>query len=273
MSQTQKEPVMVKSSTRILVLVAGAGLLGGCTGVVPRPLQAPMLDRLARLQATPESAGDLVYTGRVFPLDGGTEPLYRYERRVQATGASITSTHITRDPSGSVVVVQNAVHSPAYQLTRAEMIHRQTGATAAVVVADGRATFTLNDGERESISREDVHDPVVAGATMFGFILAHWTELAGGASIPFRFAVLERGETFGFVLDRTADAAGRTTIRMKPASLVVRLAVSPTYFQFDTASRRILEYSGRVPPMETDGARLRALDARVHYTFAAASFR
>lgn len=41
----------------------------------------------------------------------------------------------------------------------------------------------------------------------------------------------------------------------------------------DTATRRILEYSGRVPPLERVNGRLKALDARVRYTFNAPAFR
>jgi hypothetical protein len=232
-----------------------------------------MLDQLEAIQQAPASTGEQIYEGRVYALDGRAEPLFRYERRVHTDGPAITSTHITHDPSGAVVVIQSAVHSPTYELTRADMIHRQTGASASVAGANDEATFTLTDGERENVSRERVQHPVVAGPTMFGFILAHWDELSRGASIPIRFAVLERGETIGFLLDKVDAPEGRTTIRMRPSSLVVRLAVASTYFQFDTASRQIIEYTGRVPPLEQVQDRLETPDARVQYTFRAPEFR
>ena len=257
----------------VAVVLGGASALSACSGIKPQPLAPQALTRLLAVQNTPASTGDQIYEGRVYALDGRTDPLFRYERRVRADGPAVTSTHITHDPSGSVVVIQSAVHSPAYDLTRADMIHRQTGASASVTVANGEATFTLTGGGHESVSRESVQDPVVAGPTMFGFILAHWDELARGAALPIRFAVLERGETLGFVLDKMSESDGRTTIRMKPTSLLVRLAVAPTYFQFDTASRQIIEYTGRVPPLELVQDRLQTLDARVAYTFRTAAFR
>jgi hypothetical protein len=73
------------------------------------------------------------------------------------------------------------------------------------------------------LERFGVSDPVVAGPTMFGFILAHWDELARGAPLPIRFAVIERRETIGFTLAKVDSAPGVTTIRMNPSSLVVRL--------------------------------------------------
>jgi len=218
-------------------------------------------------------AGDRIYEGRVYALDGRAQPLFRYERRVLGD-ETLTSTHVTHDPQGAIVVVQSAVHSPSYDLHRADMIHRQTGTTASVVVANGEATFTLGDGSYDQTTfRERLHDPLVAGPTMFGYILAHWDQLTHGAHLPIRFAVLERGESLGFVLDQIDAPQGRTIIRMSPSSLIVRLAVAPTYFQFDTASRRIIEYTGRVPPLEQVDNRLTTLDARVAYSFVAPAFR
>jgi hypothetical protein len=263
---------MLKSHA-VLVVAFGSALLGACTATRPRPLAPAALDELLVIERTPATTGEQIYEGRVYPLDGRSGTLFRYERRVQTTGSSVTSTHLTHDPSGAVVVVQSAVHSPTYDLTTAATIHRQTGASATVAVENGEATFMLTDGGRQSVSHERVEDPVVAGPTMFGFILAHWDELERGVTIPIRFALLERGETLGFVLDKVPASEGRTTIRMKPTSLLVRMAVAPTYFEFETASRRILEYTGRVPPMEQVDDRLQTLDARVAYTFTAPEFR
>jgi len=232
-----------------------------------------MAARIEALQETPASTGSKIYEGSVYALDGRPEPLFQYERRVSIDGVKLTSTHITRDPSGAVVVVQSARHSSTYEIARAEMIHRQSGITASVDVANGQATFRVTDGDREVLSHETIREPVVAGPTLFGFILARWDELRSGASLPVRFAVLERGETLGFTLDAAGEADGRTTIRMTPTNLLVRMAVSPTYFHFDTVSRRIIEYTGRVPPFERVNGRLQTLDARVHYTFTAPRFQ
>ncbi|HJZ73737.1 MAG TPA: hypothetical protein VKE51_18475 [Vicinamibacterales bacterium] len=265
---------MLKPHAVVLLLILGAAsLLAACGGLASRPLAPHALDRLVDIETRPDATGEQIYEGRVYALDGRTDPLFRYERRVVDAGTAVTSTHITHDPSGAVVVVQSAVHSRSYALQRADLIHRQTGTSASVVVANGEAAFTLNDGERERTSHERVADPVVAGPTMFGFILAHWNELVSGAPLPIRFAVLERGESLGFVLDRVDGPEGLTVIRMKPTSVLVRLAVAPTYFQFDTASRQILEYTGRVPPLERSGDRLTTLDGRVAYTFRAPAFR
>lgn len=255
----------------LVVVLGGFGPLAACSRITPGRLAESHIEQLEVLERNPTAAGDQVYEGRVYPL-GASMPLFSYERRVKVAGPVTTSTHITHDMAGAVVVTQSAVHSADYALHRAEMIHRQTGVTAAVDVNGAEAVYTLNDGQRQLRRRERLQAPLVAGPTMFGHILAHWDELTRGTTLPIRFAVLERGESIGFALDRVAAPAGRTIIRMKPSSLLVRLAVDPTFFQFDTDSRRILEYTGRVPPLEQMGDRLVTLDARVAYSFMIPAF-
>lgn len=255
------------------MLVSAACALSACSGPRPRPLAAAARAQLDAIEQRPGEAGEQIYEGRVFGLDGHTAPLFAYERRVRQEKGLVTSTHITHDPSGAVVVVQSASHTPTYDLRRADLLHGQSGVTASVEIADGHATYTMDDGARTTTAREAVADPVVAGPTMFGFILAHWEALTSGTAIPIRFAVLERGESLRFMLERVDGPQGRTVIRMTPSNPLVRLAVSPTYFHFDTRSRQILEYTGRVPPFEQRGDRLTTLDARVAYQFVATSFR
>ena len=256
-----------------VVALSVSGTFAACGGIARRSLPSAPLQRLLELEQSPTAAGDQVYEGRVYALDGRPNPLFSYERRVQTVDSSVTSTHITHDPTGAVVVMQSAAHTPTYELQRADMIHRQTGATASVVVIGEEAVFTLHDGTHATSTRERLEAPLVAGPTTFGYILAHWAELTRGETLPIRFAVLERGESIGFALKQVEAPDGRTIIRMKPTNLLVRLAVAPTYVQFDTTSRRILEYTGRVPPLEQVGNRLKTLDARVAYAFVAPAFR
>jgi hypothetical protein len=231
------------------------------------------MQRIIAAEQAPNSTGQQVYEGRVYSLDGESEPLFRYERRVKARGDQLTSTHLTYDPAGKAVVIQSATHTTTYELSDAELIQRQTGLAGAVRVSGNQVVFTLDHDGIVSTAHENVDSPVVAGASMFGYIVTHWDELRSGATLPIRFAVIERMETIGFLLDRVPSRPGRTTIRMRASSPLLRLIVAPTYFQFDTEQKRILEYTGRVPPMVKVANRLQPLDARVNYSFTAAVFQ
>ena len=237
-------------------------------------LPAEPAAELAAIQQSPERTGARIYEGKVFSLDSTrTAPLFRYDRRVRATASGFVSTHITRDPADSVVVTQIAEHDSAYVVTRASLIQKQSGLTGSVDVAGDRLHFTLVKDGKLSTATESAIAPLVAGPTMFGFILKHWNELTSGRTVPLRFAVLELNKSIGFVLERVAEQPDRLTIRMTASSWLVRRFVAPTYFYFDPATKKVLGYDGRVPPLEQVGDDLRTLDARVHYTHYAAVYQ
>ena len=267
----------MSKSRIVLALTFTVVLVGVVLTVTGRtesqPLTSEALDSLTRLQQAPAAAGQAIYEGSVFALDGRTTPLFRYERRVQPVAGGLKSTHITFDPAGKVVVTQSATHSDAYELTRAEMVHGQTGVSGSVQANGDQLTFTLVEGGTSSVATERATAPVVSGPTMFGYIVTHWDELMRGEALPIRFAIIERQETIGFTLDRIPAAPGRTAIRMRASNWLMRLAVPSTAFEFDTATRKIIEYIGRVPPMEVINGGLKTLDARVSYEFKAPAFR
>ena len=172
-----------------------------------------------------------------------------------------------------MVVTQVAEHDARYALRRANLIQRQSGLAGSVEVDGDQLRFTLRKDGKTSTATETVGAPLVAGPTMFGFIVHHWDDLAAGRTVPLRFAVLENNRSIGFVLERVAQDSDRLTIRMTASNWLVRRFVAPTFFYFDASTRKVLGYDGRVPPLERVNDELRSLDARVRYTHYAATFR
>jgi hypothetical protein len=253
----------------LLISLAACGRSTPLGTLAPEPAA-----ELARIQRAPDQTGERIYEGRVFSEDSTRKtPLYWYDRRVRDDGDRLISTHITRDSAGEVVVTQSAEHDANYDLRRANLIQRQSGLAGSVEMIGKEARFTLAESGRVRTATEVVDAPVIAGPTTFGFIVAHWDALARGEAVPVRFAVLEMNKSIGFVLERVAESGGRTTIRMNASSWLIRRFLSPTYFYFDSATRKVVGYDGRVPPLEHVGDKLRALDARVRYTHIATVFR
>lgn len=235
---------------------------------------APQLDpaaetQLAGLARAPESAGVLIYRGHVAALDEpGTRPLFTYERRVAERPDGIASSHITTDAQGEVIIAERASTTTDYTLRRFDAVNRQQGYNGSAVVSrEGRRLeFTLaRDGKVQTAS-EEVQHPVVSGPSLHGFILQHWARLAAGEKVRVRMIILHRLETYGFDIHRQREADGQTTVQVTPSNLFVRLMVAPLTVTFDSATRNLVRYEGRVPPMKPDGARLVDLDARVDYT-------
>jgi hypothetical protein len=256
------------------VAVATLISLSACSSNRPGALAPEPAAQLAQVARAEQMAGTHIYEGRVYSMDTSrTEPLFRYDRRVREHGRELVSTHITHDAAGQVVVTQVAQHDSAYRVTSANLIQKQSGLAGSVKAEGDSLLFTLlKDGGVKTSIEKAIH-PLVTGPTMFGFIVANWDALEAGNKIPMRFAVLERNQSIGFVLDTVPGKPGQLTVRMRPSSVLVRLAVGPTYFYFDEATRNVIGYDGRVPPMEEADGKLKTLDAHVLYTFRAPSFR
>lgn len=100
--------------------------------------------KLEVLQATPDSAGTLIYRGNTFAQRSPTgAPLYRYERRVLATPKGLSASHITSDSAGRVVIVESAVVSLHYELQRFEATNQQSSFTVSVPMVSFRSAAAM----------------------------------------------------------------------------------------------------------------------------------
>lgn len=260
--------------TRTLTLSVTAWLLAAAA--TPAQAVQPALAKLEALRLSPESAGALVYRGDTFAqrtADGA--PLYRYERRVVTAPSGLTASHITSDPTGSVVIVESSVVSPAYEVQRFEVTNQQSGFSGAVQVSNGgrHLEYDLIDNGKVSKASEEVSDPVVCGPSLFGYILKHWDPLQAGATMPVRMVVIQEKTTYGFNLKFEKLIKGQATFSITPSNFLIRLAIAPMRVVFDANTRTAVRYEGRVPPMENVSGKLKDLDARVEYTSVSSTYR
>jgi len=98
------------------------------------------------------------------------------------------------------------------------------------------------------------------------FVLSHWEELMNGATVKFRFIVLQRAETIGFNLVKESETTwhGKPVVilRMEPTSVVIAQLVEPVRFTVEKApDHRILQYVGRTTPKIKKGNKWEDLDA------------
>lgn len=255
-----------------LAFVAALGL-GCATASAPLPDDARA--RLDRYAETPGAAGDLVYDGAVYDLHGepAGQPLFAYQRRVRRSGDVQTATHVTRTGDGVLMSIASE-HTDDYELVAHEQIDRQTGTVGRARMLDAHhLELARTRGDRVRTRVETIDVPVVTGATLFGWTIAHWDELAAGRTIEVRFVAVDDLRTYAFELQRTASDPTTTVISMRAKQAIVRAAVPPMRLVFDTASRKVLRYEGRVPPKVAKGHVLRPLDARVEYAYAGATYR
>jgi hypothetical protein len=227
---------------------------------------------LDQVSVEPSSHGELVYVGRVFALKGPrTTPRFVYQRQVQANEAGATSTCLTFD-GDQVVLVDVAQHDLEYHLRAFTEYQFQTGEVGTVTVAGDVVRFHLVGPNGPQDSDERVHLPVVVGPTVYGFVSLNWGRLLAGEVIPFRYAVVNRLETFGFELSRVEAPRGQVKVTMRPSSFLVALAVRPIVITYDTQGK-LLTYEGTTP-MKSEGHRTSPdFEGHVDYTLVAERFR
>ena len=265
-------PLLATRPTHLLTL---AGYLLTAATAFAQGEQAAFA-KLEALQASPESAGALVYRGDTFTQRIPAGPaLYRYERRVLTAPTGLTASHITSDPAGRVIIVESALVSPHYETQRFEATNQQSGFSGSVQISNGgrHLEYELNDNGKRSTASEDVSDPVVCGPSLFGFILKNWDPLVAGASLPVRMLVLKDKTTYGFDLKFEKLVNGQASFTITPSSFLIRMAIAPLRVVFVASTRTPVRYEGRVPPMENVSGKLKDLDARVEYTPTSPAYR
>lgn len=261
-------PISRRAATTALT---SASLVLPWTAKAQSPAAAPALPasaeaRLTALQAHPELAGARVYLAYVHPK-GTSEstPLFVYARHVQGIGQDLVASHLTYLPTGDLIIEERVISSAGYVFKRFEVLNRQTGLVGSATLDAGQRALRFEGPEAIRQKMERVSEPVVAGPNLHGHILRHWDELANGTQLSVRLVVLSRMETLGFAIRRVESGGKLTAFQITPSHILMRLAVSPLQVVFDNATRRVVRYEGRVPPMQTAGTRLVDLDAAVDY--------
>jgi hypothetical protein len=142
------------------------------------------------------------------------------------------------------------------------------------VSSDGRRLrYSLNDKGVISTAEELISAPAVSGPSLFGFILAHGSELAAGKTIPVRFIVMNEKQTYGFDIRQESATKEQLVYSIVASNWLVRPLIATMRITFDRASKTWVRYEGRVPPKQTLAGKLADLDARVEYTAVAATYR
>jgi hypothetical protein len=214
-------------------------------------------------------------TGTIYETASGTNKvLFTFRRTAVRSNAAI---HVVRDflyPNGSLAARESIVFERG-ELASFQLEEKQTGAHgSSSVTKDAKRKLLLDwtaDGKTKTDSEAFVADTLV-GDMIPQFIIAHWSELARGDAVSFRFIASSRLETVGFKLVKEADEDWRgksaVRVRMEPSSMIIRQIVDPLFFIVEKdGAHRVLEYVGRITPKQRDGAKWKDLDARTVYVW------
>jgi hypothetical protein len=218
-------------------------------------------------------------TGRIYEMNSGTNKLlFTFKRTATRSNETVLALRDFFYPNGSLAAREEIAFQNG-QLLWSRLDERQTGAHGRSVVyrdarnpAKAKLSFdwVADPGAKTKTDTEDYQPNTLVGDMIPYFIVAHWNDLARGATVNFRFIAQSRLETVGFKLVKEAEITwgGQPALRlrMEASSIIIRQIVDPIFFVVEkNAGHRVLEYVGRTTPRQRDGNKWKDLDARTIY--------
>ncbi len=198
------------------------------------------------------AAERLAYTGEVFDQD--KKKIFDYERFEDKQGDKVLGRAVYKNLDGQEVFVEK-IESINGKLVRLEIDQKQLKQEASIVVKDGTVHFSLKKpGNKISTSTESYKDNFIVGLEIVPYVQKKWDKIKNGDTVPIRFGVWSRQESVGFDLSKDKMENGNMVVKMSASSMFIRALVSPMYFVFDSKTKELSSYSGRlVPQIKKDG--------------------
>ena len=220
-------------------------------------------------------------TGKIYETASGTNKvLFTFKRTATRSNSTVFVTRDFFHTDGSLAAREQIMFGRG-RLVSFSLDEKQTGSRGtATVAADTRnpsrdklvfSWVTTDGGKTKTKTDNEAFEPeTLVGDMIPYFVLEHWSELARGEALSFRFIVSSRLETVGFKLTKESETTWRgkpvLRLRMEPSSIVIRQLVDPLYFTVERdGAHRILEYIGRTTPKIREGSKWKDLDVRTIY--------
>lgn len=150
---------------------------------------------------------------------------------------------------------------------------------AEIEVKNGRAyyksysTANLKAGQPQELkSSEAQAEPnLTISSTLMAYLKAHFKSILVGQTVQIKLAVLDRQDSFTFNIkkirdSKTLDGAPVAVLEMSPASLFVKLAVSPMQFYINLKTNALFAFEGRSALQMKRGDEYKPVDAKTIYT-------
>ena len=195
--------------------------------------------------------------------------LFKLNRTTSHAGNELNVVREFTYPGGKVAAREHVTYD-GNNLVTCDLEDLQTNTKGTVkVVRDGdksKLVFDYTKGTKHK-SNTETFAPDTLNNDMIGpFLLTHWSEIASGQPVKFRYIALARVETVGFEFTKERDSVvnGKPVmiVKMSPSSAIISAFVDPLIFTIDKAApHRVIEYDGRTPLKIKLGERFKDLDA------------
>jgi hypothetical protein len=230
--------------------------------VLPSALCAVALAAVVLASIGPTDAD--VLTGRIYLLeDRGGQPLFTWQFERDVVGSTWRSSY--RTPAGDLSAADELIWDG--DMFKSYRYERPPAGEIARVDRQGQeVVYEQRVGGITRRNRERFDEQFTVGPTVIPWVQRHWNDITAGRELTIRYAVLDQLRSFEFRLAMADDhprAYRDTVVKMWPASLVLRLFVSPVYLVFTRDGRAFHGMIGRLLPVVVHDGKLRPIDGHL----------
>lgn len=200
-----------------------------------------------------------------------SKQLYTLTVTETAAGSSKRSEAVYKTPDGKVAFTEKTdVENGEF---KSYVIDQPDARISGKIEAQAnKLKFSFTENGETKTDDDDFNDNTIVPSTASDFIQKHWDSLLKGEDANSRFAVADRRETVGFkffkVGDEKRDGKDVVVIRMKPTSFIIAAILpKPVLFIIDKATRKNIEFHGRLPFKRLENGKLRDQDGVIVYHY------
>ncbi len=196
-------------------------------------------------------------TGKVYDPDSLITPgedkkiipkiLFNFEKTTEVLKSQKTVKAWFRTLEGKHAVYEEVWYKDN-TLQKYTIRQHQVKHTGSLEVKAGKVFMSFQDEKKKCSQSEEIQPNLLIADQVPDYVLNHWEDFLENKTLSIRFIVLSRCESIGFDL-KVAEISdkNRLTIKMRPSSFFIAIAVNPILFTFDKKEKKLLEIDGRLP--------------------------
>jgi hypothetical protein len=190
----------------------------------------------------------------------------------------VHATNVFTAPEGDQVIEESWEKEGRVQ--RAVIENRVLQKRSELEVRDGKVHYKVTDLRDHSVktSVDDSVENLVVPSTVMSYIRPHFDELEKGKEFPLKVAVLDRRDSFSFVMrklksGKTVSGEDFVVLEMAPVSLIVKAVVDPMRFYLKPATGELFAFEGKSALKRKKGDSYEDLKVQTVYDYKVNSYR
>ena len=248
------------------LVLSFSGFARASTATTPNPILLDLDGKIYIKAAFPETCARLFKGEKCAPDSFGH---YHVESKME--GDLIYSKAVFSAPEGPQVIEQSWQKDG--HVKKAIIENKALGKVMELEVKDGKAFYKTTDKDgKVKTSDDDAEENLVVPSTVMFYAQPHYQEIMDGKELRLKIAVLDRRESFTFIMkkirdDKSASGENILVMQMAPSSIIVRALVDPMYFYVYPKTGEMFAYEGKSALRKKEGDKYKELVVVAAYDY------